>query len=67
MTCPRCGRADTVRPIRYGLPSPSTEAAAERGEVILGGCQVGSGDPTHHCRACGQAFGSWPADEDRPR
>jgi hypothetical protein len=46
--------------IRYGTPRPSTEAAAERGEVILGGCQVGPGDPTHDCRACGQSFGSGP-------
>jgi len=56
--CPSCGSAH-VLPIRYGMPTAETEAAARRGEVVLGGCMIGrpGGDPTWSCRACGQEFG----------
>lgn len=37
--CPRCESAAVV-PIRYGMPGPELAAAAERGEVELGGCLV---------------------------
>ena len=65
-SCPRCGRADTVRPIRYGYPSEAMEAAAARGEVILGGCRPS--DATHGCEACGEVFVVAPdADDNAPR
>ncbi|MCA1834617.1 MAG: hypothetical protein LC750_18125 [Actinobacteria bacterium] len=54
--CPRCGSSDVGR-IVYGDPAPATVDAADRGEVQLGGCMVGPGQPSHWCRACGNEFG----------
>jgi hypothetical protein len=41
-------------PIVFGYPMPEAFAAAERGEIALGGCVVSAEDPTHRCTACGQ-------------
>lgn len=41
-------------PIVFGFPSFALFEAAERGEVVLGGCVVEAGDPTHRCTACGE-------------
>jgi hypothetical protein len=41
-------------PIVFWYPMPETIAAAERGEIALGGCVVSGEDPTHQCTACGQ-------------
>jgi hypothetical protein len=40
-------------PIVFGYPMPETFAAAERGEIVLGGCVVWGEDPTHRCGSCG--------------
>ncbi|CAA9560997.1 MAG: hypothetical protein AVDCRST_MAG70-1662 [uncultured Thermomicrobiales bacterium] len=50
--CPAC--AETVRPvpIAYGMPGPEMVAAAERGEILLGGCVVSPDNPTHRCPRC---------------
>ena len=53
--CPACGAADPV-PIVYGLPGLDLFEAAERGEVVLGGCLVGSESPEFECRGCGLAL-----------
>ena len=44
VTCPRCG----VRavPILFGLPTFEAFEAADRGEIVLGGCLVVEGDET---------------------
>lgn len=47
--CPVCGAVG--RPIVFGLPGPDLFEAAERGEVLLGGCCVTGDDPTHGCDA----------------
>ena len=48
--CPRCG-GEAIR-IVYGFPTFETFEAAERGEVMLGGC-VEFGEPaTLHCPTC---------------
>lgn len=39
-------------PILWGYPTPDGMNAAERGEVVLGGCLIGSFDPTHVCPTC---------------
>jgi hypothetical protein len=52
--CPRCGAVATMLPIVFGYPSAQTFAAAERGQVALGGCMVMGEDPTHRCMACAQ-------------
>jgi hypothetical protein len=54
-SCPRCGAAD-VRPILYGFPSSEAIDAADRGELVLGGCVVSEDDPDIACRACGLRF-----------
>lgn len=46
--CRSCG--STATPIVYGLPSDAAMAAAQRGEVRLGGCALPHW-PT--CRRCG--------------
>ncbi len=50
--CPQCG-AEGARPIAYGFPDDSLMAAAERGEVTLGGCTIEPNAPDWRCRSCG--------------
>lgn len=58
--CPRCGALPT--PIAYGYPSVEMFEAAERGEVLLGGCVVFEGQPTGRCGGCGAAVESRASD-----
>jgi poly(ADP-ribose) glycohydrolase ARH3 len=53
--CPACG-AMTLVSIVYGMPGHELFEAAERGEVVLGGCIVDWDQPTAACTACG---GQW--------
>jgi hypothetical protein len=48
---PRCGSTDAVQ-IIYGLPDFELGEAAQRGEVLLGGCIVGPESPDYECRNC---------------
>ena len=61
--CPACG-SDRVIPIGYGEPTPEGEAAARRGEVVLGGCIIGADSPAWACRACGEEFGTLGKERD---
>ena len=54
--CPSCGSTQTAR-IGYGYPSDEMIAAAERGEVAIGGCIVSDNDPKYSCRECYRAWG----------
>lgn len=54
--CPRCGSRDTI-PIVFGYPGPELIAAAQQGEVVLGGCCITGDDPAWRCRSCGKDFG----------
>ena len=54
-TCPRCGAFAPMVPIKFGLPSHELFEAAERGQVVLGGCLLGGPLPTHRCTACGES------------
>ena len=38
--------------IFYGYPGPPRIAAAERGDIVLGGCTIGEGQPGRGCVAC---------------
>ena len=49
--CPKCGSLNTVR-IVYGYPSEQGILAAEKGEIILGGCCVTFSEPEFHCKDC---------------
>jgi len=55
--------------IVYGLPGPEMFEAAERGEILLGGCVIGPDSPTTGCPACGHRFstrGERDADRSHP-
>jgi hypothetical protein len=52
--CPVCG--GRLVPILYGLPTPEAGAAADRGEIELGGCLVTGDDPQLACRGCHERF-----------
>lgn len=56
--CPECGGLG-IR-ILYGEPTPELAAAADRGEVALGGCIIGPGMPSHVCPAGHE----WDRDAD---
>ena len=47
--CPDC--RERMVPIAYGFPGPEMFEAAERGEIILGGCTIDAANSTHSC-AC---------------
>jgi hypothetical protein len=50
--CRRCGSGLT--PVAYGFPTLDTFEAAERGEVLLGGCVLSDDLPELDCRSCRQ-------------
>ena len=52
--CPSCGGKLLL--IRYGMPGISMMEAANRGEIILGGCIISEGDPDLECADCGKQF-----------
>jgi hypothetical protein len=52
--CPRC--EGDLLPIAYGYPGPEMMAAAERGEIVLGGCIVSERDPKFQCKHCRRRF-----------
>jgi len=54
--CPACG-ADAVRPIAYGYPDLTLAEAADRGDVVLGGCIIRPDNPAWRCTACGRSGG----------
>lgn len=50
---PRCRRCDsTLVPIVYGLVDSTAGDAADRGEMVLGGCLVGEDQPEWTCGKC---------------
>ena len=55
--CPHCG--GKVLRIQYGHPGPELFEAADRGEILLGGCILSPDSPDspdYACPTCGQAF-----------
>ena len=64
--CPACS-STSVLPVAYGMPTPELRAAAERGEVALGGCVVDrSVLDTVLCRDCGFEWDAEPRSGDLP-
>jgi hypothetical protein len=55
--CPQCHSPAQVIPILYGLPASAAFDAAERDEIILGGCVIDRFSPMWHCKACHEDFG----------
>ena len=52
--CKHCG--GRVAPVLYGEPSPEMMEAADRGEVVLGGCCISADGPDYQCPVCGQRY-----------
>ncbi|WP_353894469.1 hypothetical protein PRVXH_001274 [Proteinivorax hydrogeniformans] len=50
--CPECGSSDTVE-IVYGKPTSEAFEAANRGEIVLGGCCEPLNGPSRKCKNCG--------------
>lgn len=55
--CPNCGSGE-VLPIEYGYPGLEMGEAAERGEIVPGGCLVNDIDRAWHCQRCDYEFGA---------
>ena len=49
--CPKCKSSHTSG-ILYGYPTLEAFEAAERGEIILGGCKIYEGQPDYGCFDC---------------
>ena len=60
--CPTCGSRRAV-PIVYGYPTSELFEEAERGDVRLGGCVIGTESPDYECRDC-QALLPWVAADE---
>jgi hypothetical protein len=58
--CPRCGSNQIVA-IAYGYPGPELMSAAERREVLLGGCVLWEAMASDGCAGCG-----WPVTGSDP-
>ena len=48
--CPKCG--EKLIDIVYGMPGSELFEAAERGEIVLGGCEIFDDQPEYHCKNC---------------
>jgi hypothetical protein len=55
--CPLCDDSDTRR-IEFGYPGPQMTRAAERGEIVLGGCYAPPEElgTWRQCMSCGREF-----------
>lgn len=63
--CPNCD-VGILRPIIYGLVRRGElREKADRGEIVLGGCQVGENAPDWACLECGTRFDAHELDCDR--
>ena len=60
--CPECGSEKTVL-ILYGIPSHGLLDGSQKGEFILGGCQINPEAPRYHCKRCKK---EWDKLEDDP-
>ncbi len=53
--CPACGEKLGVN-IQYGMLGIDMAEAAERGEVVLGGCCIDDDSPERQCIGCGHKW-----------
>ena len=53
-TCPKCN-SEIVVDITYGYPAPG---AYEDNSFYSGGCCMSDESPAHHCKSCGNDFGT---------
>ena len=52
--CRHCG--GKVVPVMYGDPGPEMMEAADRGEIVLGGCCISADGPDYQCPVCGLRY-----------
>ena len=52
--CKRC--RGKVLNVQYGEPGKEMMEAAEKGEIILGGCCISQESPDYQCSSCGQRY-----------
>lgn len=57
--CWVCGQLRPMIPIVYGLPGNALIEAADRGEVVLGGCMVPLVEPARACGTCRTPIVAW--------
>ena len=58
-SCPKCGKADNVIKIVFGMPSPEMLKHSEDGHVALGGCcppMDGEKPRNYKCKTCNEEF-----------
>ena len=48
--CPNCSSAESVVPIRYGMPGLEMQQKHYEGKIKLGGCVMGEEMPDWHCK-----------------
>ena len=53
--CPHCGSSNFI-PIIYGEPSPELFEKAEKGEILLGGCEIPPDKDNYQCKDCGNYY-----------
>ncbi|MCY3414979.1 MAG: hypothetical protein INQ03_25235 [Candidatus Heimdallarchaeota archaeon] len=53
--CPKC-KSEEYTPIMYGYPAKESIEAAEKGELILGGCELPKKLTNASCKACGHRY-----------
>lgn len=56
--CPACRKLEGV-PIVYGFPDEAAFEAADREEIVLGGCLVTGHEPNRFCKKCSH---KWTVD-----
>jgi hypothetical protein len=64
ITCPACGSPEGV-PLLWGLPDARAWAAGERGELVIGGCDLPMGEgplPNLQCLKCHRQWQDPTAD-----
>ena len=67
LVCSRCGKNEKHRVI-YGYPSPELLEQAGRGEIVLGGCQLGRPMESWLCADCnGRLFEELSTQQERNR
>jgi len=61
--CPECGSEKTVL-IIYGIPGYGLFENSQKGEFILGGCEVCPDAPRYHCKICKNEWGNLRDDTE---
>jgi transcription initiation factor TFIIIB Brf1 subunit/transcription initiation factor TFIIB len=64
VVCDACGNVVVPVPIVYGYPTPETFAAAQAGELVLGGCVSDDTSAQLACALCENVIATRADDDD---